>query len=51
MAADPAPQPLRLAGDHRVSATTERNPYLAPLFDRVVESASRQIRKVSTIRK
>jgi spermidine synthase len=28
----PAPQPLRLAGDHRVSATIERNPYLALLF-------------------
>jgi len=28
----PAPPPLRLAGDHRVSATIERNPYLALLF-------------------
>ena len=28
----PTPQPLRLAGDHRVSATIERNPYLALLF-------------------
>jgi spermidine synthase len=28
----PAPPPLRLAGDHRVSETIERNPYLALLF-------------------
>jgi len=29
---NPAAQPLRLAGDHRVSATIERHPYLALLF-------------------
>jgi len=28
----PAPPPLRLAGDQRVAATIERNPYLALLF-------------------
>jgi spermidine synthase len=28
----PAPPPLRLAGDERISATIERNPYLALLF-------------------
>src|SRR5205085_10178034 len=28
----PAPQPLRLAGDHRLAPMIERNPYLTLLF-------------------